>query len=371
MADLLSPGVYVREVPSSARPIVGVGTSTAAFIGLAAEASAGPQEPQFIANWEDFKRHFGELSAANEFLAHAVYGYLNNGGTSCYVVRVADQAALDDPTAALEVLETYDDIAIVSIPGATSEQQHDAITSHCARLQDRFGILDGVPDADPATPGQIAPKGRSDAGSYVAVYFPWLKVFNPLASPDAADKQVAVPPSGHVAGIFARSDATRGVHKAPANEAILGALDVEQRLSRAHQDQLNPNNVNAIRVFSGTVKVWGARTRSENLEYVSTRRLMNFLRESIEQGTQYTVFEPNDHALWQRIIRSVSNFLFNQWQAGALFGATANEAFFVKCDEETNPPSVRESGQVVIEVGVAITKPAEFVIFRLQQTAGG
>jgi phage tail sheath protein FI len=206
--------------------------------------------------------------------------------------------------------------------------------------------------------------------TYAALYFPWIVVFDP-----ATKENVLVPPSGHVAGIYARVDTQRGVHKAPANEAVSGALGLQYNLSKSQQDGLNPQGINCIRNLNGNIYVWGARTLGGNangeFKYISTRRLMNFLRESIEEGTQFVVFEPNNPGLWQRIKRSVGDFLLGQWRAGALLGETPEKAFFVKCDAETNPPDVREAGQVVTEIGVAIVKPAEFVIFRIQQQTGG
>jgi phage tail sheath protein FI len=169
-------------------------------------------------------------------------------------------------------------------------------------------------------------------------------------------------------------DTERGVHKAPGNEVIRGALDVQQRLTKAHQDGLNPAGVNVIRAFDGNIKVWGGRTMggdaNADFKYISTRRLFNFVRESIDEGTQWVVFEPNEPGLWARITRNVTAFLTNVWRAGALFGATPQEAFYVKCDAETNPPELRDLGQVVTEIGIAVVKPAEFVIFRLSQWAG-
>jgi hypothetical protein len=166
-------------------------------------------------------------------------------------------------------------------------------------------------------------------------------------------------------------DNDRGVHKAPANEAIVGALDVSQPLSKAEQDGLNPKGVNCIRVLNGNILVWGARTvggdANADLKYINVRRTLLFLRESIDEGTQWAVFEPNTPDLWQKISRNISAFLTNVWRSGALFGTTPQEAFFVKCDAETNPPELRELGQVVTEIGVAIVRPAEFVIFRISQ----
>ena len=176
-------------------------------------------------------------------------------------------------------------------------------------------------------------------------------------------------PTGHIAGIYARVDEQRGVHKAPGNEVILGALDLKYYIGKPKQELLNPQGVNCIRNLNGNIVVYGARTiggdKNGEWKYINVRRVFLYIKESIDEGTQWVVFEPNDYSLWGKITLNVSAFLTNVWRSGALFGATAQEAFYVKCDEETNPSEVRELGQVVIEVGVAITRPAEFVIFRI------
>ena len=393
MPQYFSPGVYVEEVPPSARPIAGVGTSTAGFIGVVADnvtmpfrpgrpldpnnivaadrfplATAGV--PQLITSWEEFKNTFGDFQAGNITLAHAIFGFFTNGGTRCWVMRVAVDTALANLDEELPAFAGIDEIAIVAVPGATSAEQHGDLLAHCLNTKDRFAVLDGVQNPATLTPAAISPTGRSEAGSYGAIYFPWIRVFDPVTN-----AIITAPPSGHIAGIYARSDGARGVHKAPANEVALGASGLERRISKAQQDGLNPDGINVIREFDGAFKVWGARTRADeahsDFRYVSTRRFFNFLRESIEEGTQFVVFEPNTPALWQRITRSVSDFLLNQWRGGALFGETPKQAFFVKCDKDTNPDVVREAGQVVTEIGVAIVKPAEFVIFRIQQITGG
>jgi phage tail sheath protein FI len=235
-------------------------------------------------------------------------------------------------------------------------------------MKDRVAILDGALPAD-LDVSKIRPVGRSAAASYAALYYPWVTVYDPVKK-DSDN----LPPSGHVAGIYARTDATRGAFKAPANEAVMGALGVSRLLSPSHQDQLNPEGINAIRSFNGTIRVWGARTmadqNTEQFRYLSARRFFNFRRESIIEGTSWVVFEPNSPALWQRITRNVGDFLLGQWRAGALFGDTPAQAFYVRCDATTNPPDVRKQGQVVTEVGVAIVEPAEFVIFRIEQLTG-
>jgi phage tail sheath protein FI len=186
---------------------------------------------------------------------------------------------------------------------------------------------------------------------------------------------VDVPPSGHIAGIYARTDATRGVHKAPANESIRGALNVTYRFTGEEQGELNPLGVNCIRFFAREgIRVWGARTlaaEASEWRYVNVRRLFNMIEESIAQSTRWVVFEPNDMSLWKAIRRDVSAFLMNLWRDGALMGTTPDEAFFVKCDEETNPPEVIDAGRVITVIGLAPVKPAEFVIFRIGQHAAG
>ena len=392
MPQYLSPGVYVEEVASSIQPIAGVGTSTAGFIGLVADGVLMPAIPgqfeapaatppvpvrydvaaageaQLVTSWESFKNQFGDFQAGNVTLAHAVYGFFNNGGTRCWVTRVTDVDVLP-VRAALRGFEPIDEIAIVAVPGAVEAEIQEEVISHCATLGDRFAILDGreLGEGVDWTVGNI----RSYAGDtdYAALYFPWIVVHDPVTG-----KNVPVPPSGHVAGIYARVDSERGVHKAPANEPVRGALGVRWRLGRADQDGLNPEGVNVIRDLNGTITVWGARTLAgpdkAEWKYVNVRRLFLYLRESIDEGTQWVVFEPNTPALWSKITRNVTAFLTNVWRAGALFGNTPGEAFYVRCDASTNPPELRSLGQVVTEVGVAVAQPAEFVIFRISQWEG-
>ena len=480
MPTYLSPGVYVEEVPSSARPIAGVGTSTAAFIGVVPDAVTMPTNPATqaaytvaaagvpvsITGWEQFKNNFGDFQAGNAVLAHAVYGFFNNGGTNCYVLRVtaatgnaaakaasdtaakaasdaatqatsdaaaqvasdaaaktasdaaakapndaaakaasdaaakaaSDAAAkatasaaaaktasaaaakaasdatttgsLDSLNSLLAKFSGLDDVSLVAVPGATSLAQHTSIYDYCFNAKNCFAILDGVQQpSDVTDPAKIEQFGASKIGTYGAVYFPWIQVYDPVTSANRS-----IPPSGHLAGIYARTDATRGVHKAPANENVLGALGLDNLLGKSDQDKLNPNGVNVIRSFSGAITVWGARTRADagnsDFKYVNVRRLFIFLRKSIEVGTRWVVFEPNTPALWQSITRNVTDFLTNVWRSGALFGNTAQQAFYVKCDSDLNPASTRDLGQVVIEIGVAIVRPAEFVVFRIGQWTG-
>jgi phage tail sheath protein FI len=177
-----------------------------------------------------------------------------------------------------------------------------------------------------------------------------------------------------MAGVWARNDNTRGVHKAPANEVVRGATGLAYSVTKGEQDTLNPNGVNCIRAFPGMgIRVWGARTLSSNpsWRYINVRRLFNFVEKSIERGTQWVVFEPNEPRLWGRVRRDVTAFLNLVWRDGALFGLTPEQAFYVKCDEELNPPASRDLGRLVIEIGMSPVKPAEFVIFRISQWQPG
>jgi phage tail sheath protein FI len=202
-----------------------------------------------------------------------------------------------------------------------------------------------------------------------ALYYPWIEVIDPLTR-----RPMTIPPSGHIAGVWARVDEQRGVHKAPANEVIMGANGLGFQVTHAEQGSLNKNGVNCIRAFPGRgIRIWGARTLSSDPEwrYINVRRLFNFVSESIITGTQWSVFEPNDDRLWGKLSTNVGSFLSRVHRSGALSGASPADAYFVKCDAETNPPEVVEAGQVVCEVGIAPVKPAEFVIFRLSQFTGG
>ncbi len=257
---------------------------------------------------------------------------------------------------------------VLSMEGVKAVQL--AIIAHCEKMKDRFAILDSPPGLKPQ---QMKDWRMNDAGydtKFGAVYYPWIKV----ADPSGEKESILVPPSGYMAGIYARSDNERGVHKAPANEVIRGAMATEMLITKGEQDILNPIGVNCIRSFPGRgIRVWGARTLSSDASwrYINVRRLFNYVEKSIQMGTQWIVFEPNDADLWARIRRDISAFLGTVWASGALFGATAAQAFYVKCDGETNPPAVRDLGQVVIEIGMAPVKPAEFVIFRISQWASG
>ena len=544
MPEYLSPGVYVEEVDRGPKPIEGVGTAMAAFVGFTEKAEYQREvdgelitedlvnKPQLVTNWTQYIQRFGGF-VSGAYLPHAVYGYLHNGGSRCYVVSVktigraqapllgsdgkpylvvrTKQAGFEgtrmrvkvdvpklpaaktakgkgkeaegesaresggpspftltvekqgvsgawrvkevvpditltevkedgakkvevafknnrapewidllipetkaplakiSPTAqeqtfsleqkqllpatssefrgdvsertGVEGLEVLDDVTMLLVPDLMATppgEQLDldmvkavqtAMIGHCERLGDRVAILDPPPNA---TPQEIKDWRMNIAGydsSYAALYYPWIQVDDPILN-----RPTYIPPCGHVAGVWARSDNTRGVHKAPANEVVLGATGLAYNTTKGEQDTLNPNGVNCIRAFPGRgIRVWGARTLSSNpsWRYINVRRLFNYVEKSIENGTQWTVFEPNDLLLWARVRRDVGAFLTMVWSDGALFGQSPGQAFYVKCDEELNPPESRDLGRLIIEIGMAPVKPAEFVIFRISQWAGG
>ena len=512
MPTYLTPGVYVEEVPSANKPIEGVSTSIAAFVGL---APGGPvNTPMRISNWTQFAKIYGDPNEPDNgpfmegaYLAHSVYGFFQNGGSLCWIVRVGDdggsngsgpvaRAAL--PAASDASVETYSAVALgsgeveveiseepsagegtdktytVRVNSGTDKEEFtglstkkgrtnlatkvnaqsklikiedtgaslpeaarapalgtfklsapsisptavkgthfagdvarrkglgglaavDEITmviapdivkligedgddtqfrdlqgkliAHAEGSGDRMAILDTPPDL---LPQEVLEWRMNTAGydsKFAALYYPWIEVQDPLTN-----QPIMIPPSGHVAGLWCRVDGTRGVHKAPANEVAMGANGLAFQVTHAEQGGLNKVGINCIRAFPGRgIRVWGARTMSSDPEwrYINVRRLFNFVSESIMEGTQWSVFEPNDEKLWIQLRIAASNFLTRVWSDGALFGSTPAQAFYVKCDSETNPPEVIEAGQVICEIGIAPVKPAEFVIFRLSQFSGG
>jgi phage tail sheath protein FI len=508
MPTYLTPGVYVEEVPSTSKPIEGVGTSIAAFVGL---APGGPvNTPMRISNWTQFAKIFGDPNEPDNgpfmegaYLAHAVYGFFQNGGGLCWIVRVGagdgaamrPQAAL--PAAADKTIEAFHAEAIADVnggvkvelseePGAAEgaeptyrlvvdagtdgKEEYEGLTlkkgskniatqvnkaskfikitetaglpdsrpatgtytlsapsvsaeevkatdfegdvarrqgmgglaavdeitmvcmpdamtlaadgddaqlrdlqgkmiAHCEGAGDRMAILDAPPSL---LPQEILEWRMNTAGydsKFATIYYPWIEVMDPLSN-----QPMLVPPSGHVAGVWCRTDSTRGVHKAPANEVVMGVNGLGFQVTQGEQGGLNKVGINCIRSFPGRgIRIWGARTLSSDPEwrYINVRRLFNYIAESIMEGTQWSVFEPNDERLWMQLRIAASNFLTRTWREGALFGATPEQAFFVKCDAETNPPEVIEAGQVICEIGIAPVKPAEFVVFRLSQYSAG
>ncbi|MFT3721513.1 phage tail sheath family protein [Pseudorhodoferax sp.] len=364
-----------------------------------------PGQAKLCTNFSEYQSRFGGWSAydssqlalgsqgvvlsGHQVLSHAVFGFFNNGGGRAFVVRVRKDSLQDDLNLALATLESVESIALVAFPGMSSDKSiAAALVAHCELTKYRFAILDAPQhpvDAqrrlDPELLNYDSGQSQLPARSkHAALYFPYIEVVDPALQlqqagidsvPDKYKGLVHVPPSGAIAGVYARTDVQRGVFKAPANASVLGARNVQYYISRAMQEGLNPQGVNCIRTLNGDITVWGARTLGgdENNEwrYVSVRRTFLFLAKSIDAGTQWVVFEPNTPALWGAVRRNVTGFLTTVWRDGALFGTTPEEAFYVKCDAENNPLDSREIGRLVIEVGVAIVRPAEFVIFRITQ----
>ncbi len=513
-----APGVYIQEVSSGIKPLAGVGTSTAAFIGLT--ESGAENQPVLITSWSEFTQKFGRF-IPNSYLAYAVYGFLAEGGTKCYVVRVVpagaqeavytikdtagenavevkarskgiwgnrltviiedatdnknvktgdpieiklfkltvsyregfeseyvgedlievyDRISLFDiaekindvsafvrvtvklgdlPTDAaaqkdyanrlangsyqlvegkdnstadpgfantdfigdesnrrgLHALDTVDNVNIIAIPDNFGDRE--AILqalNYCMLRKDCFFIADPPYSESPTqilefknATGPLHIGENPLNSSYGALYYPWVYINDPLTK-----KRKLVPPSGVVAGTYAYTDSTRGVHKAPAG-TVAGLLDsvvdVETVVTKGQQEELNPEGINVIRSFSNGNYIWGARTLAEDSEwqYINIRRLLLYIEESIAQGTQWVVFEPNSSGLWGQVKRNITAFLTMVWRDGALYGSSPEEAFFVKVDGENNPPESREKGILNIEIGVAPVKPAEFVIIRVKQ----
>jgi phage tail sheath protein FI len=274
----------------------------------------------------------------------------------------------------LTSIASIDEVTMLAAPDAVASGDKELLKTvqstmveQCELLRDRVAILDPPKGLDVQA---VTEWRENDLGAspFAALYYPWIQIYDP-----DANGPLLVPPSGHIAGVWNRSDDTRGVWKAPANEELSGALGLERQVSDVEQGGLNDAGVNAIRAFRGRgIRVWGARTlNAEDWRYINVRRLFNYVEESIKDGTAWVVFEPNEEQLWQRIRRTISAFLIGLWRDGALVGAKPELAFYVKCDEETNPEDLQDKGIVTIEVGIAPAKPAEFVVFKIQQLKGG
>lgn len=279
-----------------------------------------------------------------------------------------------DSATGLAALGEIDDIAIVAAPGASALDTDDErqavrnrLITHCHKLKYRFAILSANREADTNAIREV--RGKHDS-KYAALYHPWLVVRNPANAVGQGRDTLLIPPDGAIAGIYARSDIERGVHKAPANEVVRNVLRFNGNINKGVQDVLNPEGINCLRFFEGRgYRVWGARTISSDPEwmYINVRRLFIFLEHSIDRGSQWAVFEPNNERLWLKIRLTIESFLYDVWRTGALMGTAPEEAYFVRCDRTTMSQSDLDNGRLVCLIGVAPTKPAEFVIFRIGQ----
>lgn len=498
MPEYLAPGVYVEEIERGPKPIEGVATSTAAFLG---ETERGTNWPTLVTSYNEYLRRFGDVFTDGKYMPHAVKGFFDNGGRRVYITRIVgegsgiaevkfgnyeikavgagsaanrtwvrlsagttkdkdgnaigfrlaiyywdragqqpfdpedDLAKLPRPSLAevfddlslikdspnywdkrvnhgnsalieLEVaagaaiptsvqhgplaggtdntpvlkdyqgtnsnpalrtglaaleLDVFRDIALVYAPAATADVVKEVIT-HCEKNRFRFAVIDAPPNS--RVPTSLDPRSDNDS-RYAAFYYPWLTV-----SDSRSGARINIPPGGPVLGIYARTDNTRGVFKAPANETVAGAIDVEYDIDQGTQENLNPKGVNVIRRFPGRgIRVWGARTLSSDPlnKYVPVRRFLIFAEASIYTSTQWVVFEPNDYKLWARVKQTVTLFLRTQWREGALLGAKEEEAFTVAVGRETMTEDDILNGRLIVEIGVAVVRPAEFVIFRIYQ----
>lgn len=378
-----TPGVYKREsVLASAAQLQ---TGVPGFVGLIKKGEFAEQlsAPVSLSRKCEFDALFDDHLVVGSYLNEAVNGFFLNGGTRCYVVC----AAVDDNAetaskekafdAALQTLSPVNDLDLIAIPDAMTldvdsvKRVQSNLLRHCEINGNRLAILDALPDA--TVSAVIQQRNDIVAGLSEpvngALYYPWLKISNGQL----------VPPSGHIAGVFSRSDSRVGVFKAPANEEVLGVLDLGVRnepsltVDNRIQDELNPQGVNCLRAFPGRgIRVWGARTLSRELDwrYVNVRRLVLTINRWIEMNMAWASFESNTPQLWVRIKRELNGYLAELWQAGGLAGSKAEEAFFVKCDAETNPPEIREAGQAVTLIGLAPGRPAEFLIVRIVHHTG-
>jgi phage tail sheath protein FI len=366
-----APGVY-REVEFGLPRQIRFSTGVPAFIGrtppsLVARGKphghrGGGPEPVKLTWWPQADREFREASS-DSFLPYAVRGFFENGGHQCYVVP------LEDPTAAgvlaaldsIRPLNTVDLVCVPDLPGdkAAILELQQFVVHHCETMGDRFAILDSRLGDD--NEGVWTQWSEID-GRNGAIYYPWLRVTGLTGG------WKVVPPCGHIAGVYSRTDHARGVHKAPANEVLKGVHDLERHLTDTDQNYLNPKRVNCLRAFAGRgIRVWGARTLSGESAwtYVNVRRLFLTAVRWIDWNMGAIVFEPNTPQLWARIERELNTYFRAQFRAGAFKGRTAEEAFYVKCNAETNPPELRNLGQVVTEIGLAPNLPFEFVVVRL------
>jgi len=376
-----SPGVHIESAGERYLPLEKVETGVTAFLGV---TSRGPRnEPTRIGTYGQYQKLFGDDES---FMCGGVRGFFDNGGKTAYIVNIEPEGGLDatpddyigmqgTEERGLRTLERVDDVDLVVAPDLMGQYRKSvgfslpehvlavqrAMVEHCERMHDRFALLDSLPGHD--MQAAVEWRGRFDT-SHAAFYFPWIKVRK------GGEVMAPLPPSGHVAGSIARADATEGVHRAPANQKIEGLVDVSQRVRRRDRDYCFDHRVNTLIAFPGRgIRIWGARTLSSDAQFtqINVRRLYILIRKSIERYAQWVVFEPNEERLWKRLKRTIDVFLDEMWTQGALVGGKQDQAFYVKCDEETNPPESRDVGQLMCEIGISPVVPAEFIVVRIQQ----
>lgn len=310
---------------------------------------------------------FDRLAASEEAVVSVDFSGGSNG--SALAMTAADFIGADNGAGKRTGIQAFVDndvVSILAVPGVTDPNVQLSLTAHCENLASRFAVLD-IPRADRKVQDIINHRNIFDT-TYAALYHPWLIVFDPLDK-----RNIAIPPSGSIMGIYARSDNSRGVHKAPANEVVRACVGLDVQFNKGEQDILNPKGVNLIRAFPGMgIRVWGARTASSDgsWKYINVRRLFIFIEESIKANTNWAVFEPNDEVLWVRVQRTIEVFLTNLWRNGSLAGTAPDQAFFVNIGRSTMSQDDIDNGRLICIIGVAPVKPAEFVIFRITQKTG-
>lgn len=397
MPDHVSPGVRVEE---NGQPysIQGLPTFTAGFVGPTHSGSLLLRSAP-LTSLADFEQTYGgpqlmqfeDSSPTPNFMWHAARAFFENGGTRLYVSRVFSPGARSNsdglrPTAAdytgaldqatnrktaLMAFEEVDEISIIAAPGVTfgcSDNFEDTrsilnlMIAHAERMRYRIAVLDS--GNDQSLDAVQAFRANFNSRN-AALYYPWVTVHD-----TSTGASLNLPPSGFITGIYARTDVTQGVFKSPANEVIKLAIGLETTLDDTQQSILNPLGINTLRFFPGRgYLVWGARiiTTDPEWKYVAIRRYLLYLEHSIDNGTQWVVFEPNSEQLWADVRRTISNFLSNEWRSGGLIGSKPDEAYFVKCDRSTMTQSDIDNGRLIVLIGVAPLRPAEFVIFRIGQ----
>lgn len=362
MQNYRSPGVYKEDVfPVPAAEFL---TGVPVFLG---KAETGDRKSVVkLTHWQQFTKIFGK-ALPGSYLAYAVRGFFENGGLLCYVIRL-DNSSMSELERGLELQASVEAIDLICAPDIMTNL-FDAISlqkkvlDQCDIRGDRFALLDSLPAVN--SEKVLGQRENLSDGKNGSLYYPWLLVPGWLQG-----EYVSVPPSGHVAGVYARTDMHTGVFKAPANEILNGVLDTETKIANLEQDKLNPQGVNCIRSFKGRgIRVWGARTLAGGNEtewrYINVRRLFLTVGRWVERNMQNSIFEPNDFRLWSRIIRELTAYCNTLFKQGALKGSAPSDAFYIKCDAETNPPEVRDKGMIVTEVGLAPVTACEFVVVRI------
>lgn len=350
MAAPSTPGISLEEFHFPSAPIEGLPTSTTGFIAVTGRGPLlGP-----LTSFADFERVATPNLGVN--LPLAVRGFFENGGQLLYISQIAASDPFESGLAALGAQR----ISVVCCPDEpTIPNAAAALSAHCEKRKDRICILQS---SQPIVP--VATHQPPVNSTYAAYYYPWITV--PSL---AGNSTVTMPPGGHIAGIYSQTDTNRGVWTAPDNVVLIGVTALSQNVTTPESDQLNARGIDLIRSFPVQgIRVWGARTtatENSDWKYVPVRRLMIFIEQSISQGIQWAIFEPDGPALWAAVSSSVQNFLATLWKSGAFKGATQQEAFFVRCDLDTMTQNDLDNGRLVCVVGVAPVSPAEFVLISI------